>query len=83
MHNLRTLRKNDNVEDLRGVLEACVKANFGKSLLSCTRSDPSGGIESPQLYSQTYFGTKRLVEEYVDEGLFLLLLFTEIQLRDA
>lgn len=26
------------------------------------------GIESPQLYSQTYFGTKRLVEEYVDEG---------------
>ena len=27
------------------------------------------GIENPRLYSQTYFGTKRLLEEYVDEGI--------------
>lgn len=33
----------------------------------------AGGIESPRLYSQTYFGTKRLVEEYVDEGTLYLL----------
>jgi hypothetical protein len=28
-----------------------------------------GGIENPRLYSQTYFGTKRLLEEYIDEGI--------------
>jgi len=27
------------------------------------------GIENPRLYSQTYFGTKRLLDEYVDEGM--------------
>ena len=27
------------------------------------------GIENPRLYSQTYFGTKRLLDEYVDEGI--------------
>ena len=32
--------------------------------------DGVAGIESPRLYSQTYYGTKRLVEEYVDEGVY-------------
>jgi hypothetical protein len=27
---MRTFRKNDNVEELKGVLEACIKANFGR-----------------------------------------------------
>ena len=33
LQNLRNFRKNDNVEELKGVLEACVKANFGRSVL--------------------------------------------------
>ncbi|KTW32442.1 uncharacterized protein T551_00532 [Pneumocystis jirovecii RU7] len=51
---LRTYRENDNVEALKGVLETCVRSNFG-------------GIENPRLYSQTYFGTKYLVDGYVTE----------------
>ncbi|KAJ5654603.1 hypothetical protein N7490_001606 [Penicillium lividum] len=42
------------VEDLRSLLEACVKNNFG-------------GVENPRIYSQTYSGTKQLVQEYIDE----------------
>ncbi|KAK0646018.1 hypothetical protein B0T16DRAFT_329441 [Cercophora newfieldiana] len=42
------------VEDLKGLIEACVKNNFV-------------GIENPRLYSQTYYGTKNLVQNYVDE----------------
>lgn len=34
----------------------------------CARVHTLAGIESPRLYSQTYFGTKRLVEQYVEEG---------------
>lgn len=41
-------------DDLRALIEACVKNNFV-------------GIENPRLYSQTYFGTKNLVQNYVDE----------------
>lgn len=44
-------------EELRILLEACVKNNFG-------------GIESARLYSQTYYGTKSLVQEYVEEGVY-------------
>lgn len=43
------------VEDLRALLEACVKNNFV-------------GVENPRLYSQTYYGTKNLVQNFVDEG---------------
>jgi len=43
------------VEDLKALVEACVKNNFV-------------GIENPRLYSQTYYGTKNLVQNYVDEG---------------
>lgn len=42
------------VEDLRALLEACVKNNFV-------------GIENRRLYSEAYSGTKHLVQEYVDE----------------
>lgn len=43
------------VEALRALLAACVKNNFV-------------GMESPRLYSQTYYGTKNLVQNHVDEG---------------
>lgn len=43
------------VEDLKVLVEACVKNNFV-------------GIENPRLYSQTYYGTKNLVQKFIDEG---------------
>ncbi|KAI9166597.1 Patatin-like phospholipase domain-containing protein [Paramyrothecium foliicola] len=42
------------VEDLKALLEACVKNDFV-------------GIENARLYSQTYYGTKNLVQNFVDE----------------
>ena len=42
------------VDELRSLAEACVKANFV-------------GIENPRLYSQTYYGTKHRVQEFIDE----------------
>ncbi|KAF2709717.1 patatin-domain-containing protein [Pleomassaria siparia CBS 279.74] len=42
------------VEELRGLVEACVKNNFV-------------GFENPRLYSETYYGTKNLVQSFVDE----------------
>ncbi|KAG6003265.1 hypothetical protein E4U21_002223 [Claviceps maximensis] len=42
------------VEDLRSLVEACVKNNFV-------------GVENARLYSQTYYGTKNLVQNFVDE----------------
>ncbi|KAH8726980.1 patatin-like phospholipase domain-containing protein [Phaeosphaeriaceae sp. PMI808] len=43
------------VEDLRALLEACVKNNF------C-------GFENPRLYSETYYGTKDAVQSFVQEA---------------
>lgn len=43
------------VEDLKVLVEACVKNNFV-------------GIENARLYSQTYHGTKNLVQNFLDEG---------------
>lgn len=43
------------VEALRALLTACVKNNFV-------------GVENPRLYSQTYYGTKNLVQNFIDEG---------------
>ncbi|OAL56935.1 lipid particle protein [Pyrenochaeta sp. DS3sAY3a] len=43
------------VEDLRALMEACVKNNFV-------------GFENPRLYSETYYGTKDLVQSFVDEA---------------
>ncbi|KAM7215721.1 protein of unknown function (DUF3336) domain containing protein [Rhypophila decipiens] len=42
------------VDDLKLLIEGCVKNNFV-------------GVENPRLYSQTYYGTKNLVQNYVDE----------------
>lgn len=42
------------MEELRSLLEACVKNNFA-------------GVENPRLYSETYSGTKHLVQEYINE----------------
>lgn len=42
-------------EDLKALVEACVKNNFV-------------GVENPRLYSQTYYGTKNLVQNFIDEG---------------
>ena len=44
------------VEDLKSLVEACVKNNFV-------------GVENSKLYSQTYYGTKNLVQNFVDEGM--------------
>lgn len=43
------------VEDLRALVEACVKNNF------C-------GFENPRLYSETYYGTKDAVQGFIDEA---------------
>ncbi|KAI0013663.1 patatin-like phospholipase domain-containing protein [Xylariaceae sp. FL0662B] len=43
-----------DVRDLKALVEACVKNNFV-------------GVENPRLYSQTYYGTKNLVQNFVDE----------------
>lgn len=47
--------RRQTTEDLKVLIEACVKNNFV-------------GIENPRLYSQTYYGTKNLVQNYIDEG---------------
>lgn len=44
-----------SVEDLKSLIEACVKNNFV-------------GVENSRLYSQTYYGTKNLVQDFIDEG---------------
>ncbi|KAK4705122.1 hypothetical protein P7C70_g1096, partial [Phenoliferia sp. Uapishka_3] len=54
LRSLRELRERDDVEGVRAVLEVALRSNFA-------------GIESFRLYSETFYGTKELVEEYVDE----------------
>ena len=44
----------DAVDKLRGLVEACVKNNFV-------------GVENSKLYSETYYGTKRLAQDFIDE----------------
>lgn len=46
--------KGEAVQHLRSLVEACVKNNFV-------------GVENPRLYSETYYGTKHLAQEFVDE----------------
>lgn len=43
------------IDELRTIVEGCVKNNFA-------------GYENPRLYSETYYGTKNLVQAYVDEA---------------
>ncbi|KAG9685926.1 patatin-domain-containing protein, partial [Aureobasidium melanogenum] len=60
------------VDELRGLVEACVKNNFA-------------GFENPRLYSETYFGTKNLVQDFVDEAsdcIKLLLDSNQLGLED-
>lgn len=47
--------------EIKGLAETSVRNNFL-------------GVEGPRLYSQTYYGTKHLVQRYVDEGKHFLLL---------
>ncbi|KAK8115024.1 hypothetical protein PG999_007093 [Apiospora kogelbergensis] len=42
------------IDELKVMIEACVKSNFV-------------GVENPRLYSETYYGTKNLVQNFVDE----------------
>lgn len=51
------------VEDLKALIEACVKNNFV-------------GVENSRLYSQTYYGTKDLVQEFIDEGNLKIYMFS-------
>ena len=44
----------NNLEELKSLVEACVKDNFL-------------GLENPRLYSETYYGTKHLAQDFVDE----------------
>lgn len=50
----QTRQKQSLVDDLRTLVEAAVKNNFG-------------GAENPRLYSETYYGTKDLVQSFLDE----------------
>lgn len=42
------------LDELKLLLESCIKNNFV-------------GIENPRLYSETYIGTKRLIQSFVDQ----------------
>lgn len=48
------------LEDLKALIEACVKNNFV-------------GVENSRLYSQTYYGTKDIVQRFIDEGKLSIL----------
>lgn len=52
----RTGKRSKAVDDLKALIEACVKNNFV-------------GVENSRLYSQTYYGTKDLVQQFIDEGM--------------
>ncbi|CAK4031629.1 patatin-like phospholipase domain-containing [Lecanosticta acicola] len=62
---------NRSIDDLRATLETCVKNNFA-------------GIENPRLYCETYYGTKNLLQTYVDETTeSLKFLFSSAQLTQT
>jgi hypothetical protein len=63
-------RDRKDVEDLKALIEACVKNNFV-------------GVENPRLYSQTYYGTKNLVQNFVDEGKQFGILSLDVQLANV
>lgn len=52
--SLKTLREKNDVRGCLGVLETCMRSNFA-------------AVESPRLYSETFLGTKDLIEAYFDE----------------
>ncbi len=47
-------RERGDAENLLGVLDLCLRNNFA-------------GVESFRLYSETFFGSKQLIERYVEE----------------
>ena len=44
----------ESVDKLKSLVEACVKNNFV-------------GVENSRLYSETYYGTKHLAQDFIDE----------------
>ncbi|KAF9537997.1 hypothetical protein EC957_007389 [Mortierella hygrophila] len=62
--NLRLSRDGNRVEELKDHLQGVVKSNFG-------------GVENARLYSQTYHGTKKPIEDYVREVTTSLRYVTE------
>ncbi|KAJ7276433.1 acyl transferase/acyl hydrolase/lysophospholipase [Mycena haematopus] len=52
--SLKTLREKNDVRACMGVLETCIRSNFA-------------AVESPRLYSETFLGTKDLIEAYFEE----------------
>lgn len=72
LHDASTIDPNEPpaVDELRLLLEACVRNNFA-------------GVENPRIYSEAYSGTKDLVQEYIDEvHACLRLLSDSSQLSD-
>ncbi|PHH72690.1 hypothetical protein CDD80_4375 [Ophiocordyceps camponoti-rufipedis] len=51
----QTAKEAKVAQDLRALIEACVKYNFV-------------GVDNPRLYSHTYYGTKNLVQNFIDES---------------
>lgn len=54
IRRLKVLREKQDIRDLMVFLQGCLKLNFA-------------GIENRQLYSHRYYGTKKLVEQYIEE----------------
>jgi len=65
--DLKSLRQSttETPQKLKNVLQNCVKNNYA-------------GVENVRLYSHSYYGTKNIVEEYVDEGSYLIILCNDI-----
>ena len=53
-NSLRMMRENNDADGVMGVLELCLRNNFA-------------GTENFRLYSETFFGTKYLIEGYLSE----------------
>lgn len=51
---LKVLRRKNDIPDLMVFLQGCLRKNFA-------------GIENRQLYSHRYYGTKKVVDRYIDE----------------
>ncbi|EFX00587.1 lipid acyl hydrolase [Grosmannia clavigera kw1407] len=66
----RLSQSKEPVGDLKALVEACVKNNFA-------------GVENRHLYSQTYYGTKNLVQRFVEEVEQSLQFLSETNQLDA
>ena len=60
--DLKSLRQGttETPQKLKNVLQNCVKYNYA-------------GVENVRLYSHSYYGTKNIVKEYVNEGSYLII----------